>query len=166
RSEVKIVRLDIKLSVKNAVKKDRLGVDELPFDGPSKLGLVPELRSLGYVDIVDWSSILGADPQNWVFANLAPGNGRWCFFRSSFFLWLTCSQIQFLIILTEWFLAILEMVKGFPNIFFVSVVFPFNKVFYFAVVSSMVEYLFNVIGLFCVDFDCFLYIGAVWCRLQ
>ncbi|EHA57507.1 hypothetical protein MGG_16311 [Pyricularia oryzae 70-15] len=74
RSEAEAVRLDAELSVKDAVERDRLGVDELPFDGPSKSGLVPELRSLGHVDVVDWSSVLGADPQNWVFADLAPGN--------------------------------------------------------------------------------------------
>ncbi|EHA56330.1 hypothetical protein MGG_16047 [Pyricularia oryzae 70-15] len=32
--------------------------------------------------------------------------------------------------------------------------------------ESEVEYSFNVVGLFCVDFDCFLCAGAVWCRLQ
>ncbi|EHA55819.1 hypothetical protein, variant [Pyricularia oryzae 70-15] len=74
RSEAEAVRLDAELSVEDAVERDRLGVDELPFDGPSESGLVPELRSLGHVDVVDWSSVLGADPQDWVFADLAPGN--------------------------------------------------------------------------------------------
>ncbi|KAI7908421.1 hypothetical protein M9X92_012114 [Pyricularia oryzae] len=74
RSEAEAVCLDAELSVEDAVERDRLGVDELPFDGPSESGLVPELRSLGHVDVVDWSSVLGADPQDWVFADLAPGN--------------------------------------------------------------------------------------------
>ncbi|EHA49598.1 hypothetical protein MGG_17009, partial [Pyricularia oryzae 70-15] len=86
RSEIKIVYLDIKLSVKNIVEKNRLGVDELLFDNIFKLNLVPKLRSLGYVDIIDWFSILDTDPQNWVFANLTPGNNKWCFFKSFFFL--------------------------------------------------------------------------------
>ncbi|KAH9437586.1 hypothetical protein MCOR02_001242 [Pyricularia oryzae] len=69
-------------------------------------------------------------------------------------------------VLAERFLAILEVVKGFPNVFFVSIIFPFNKVFCLAVVSSVVEYSFNVVGLFRVDLDRFLCASAVWCRLQ
>ncbi|EHA49555.1 hypothetical protein MGG_17554 [Pyricularia oryzae 70-15] len=69
-------------------------------------------------------------------------------------------------VLAERFLAILEVVKGFPSVFFMSVVFPFNKVLCFAVVSSVVEYSFNVVGLFCVDLDRFLCAGAVWCWFQ
>ncbi|KAI6609947.1 hypothetical protein MCOR14_012004, partial [Pyricularia oryzae] len=76
--------------------------------------------------------------------SLTSGNGRWCFLRSSSFLWLICSQIQLLVILAERFLAILEVVKGFPGIFLISIIFPFNKVFYLAVVPSVVEYSFNV----------------------
>ncbi|KAH9437192.1 hypothetical protein MCOR02_000848 [Pyricularia oryzae] len=68
RSEAEAVRLDAELSVEDAVERNRLGVDELPFDGPSESGLVPELRSLGHIDVVDWSSVLGADPLDWVFA--------------------------------------------------------------------------------------------------
>ncbi|KAI6608982.1 hypothetical protein MCOR14_012085 [Pyricularia oryzae] len=69
-------------------------------------------------------------------------------------------------VLAERFLAILEVVKGFPGVFFMSIVFPFNKVFCLAVVPSVVEYSFNVVYLFCIDLDRFLYASAVWCRLQ
>ncbi|KAI6590640.1 hypothetical protein MCOR06_004971 [Pyricularia oryzae] len=98
--------------------------------------------------------------------SLVSGNGRWYFLRSSSLLWLTRSQFQLLVVLAERFLAILEVVKGFPSVFFMPIVFPFNKVLCFAVVSSVVEYSFNVVGLFCVDLDRFLCAGAVWCRLQ
>ncbi|KAI6310812.1 hypothetical protein MCOR34_006236 [Pyricularia oryzae] len=74
RSEAEAVRLDAELSVEDAVERNRLGVDELPFDGPSESGLVPELRSLGHVDVVDWSSVLGADPLDWVFADSVSEN--------------------------------------------------------------------------------------------
>ncbi|QBZ53636.1 hypothetical protein PoMZ_13262 [Pyricularia oryzae] len=74
RSEAEAVRLDAELSVEDAVERDRLGVDELPFDGPSESGLVPELRSLGHVDVVDWSSVLGADPLDWVFTDSVSEN--------------------------------------------------------------------------------------------
>ncbi|KAH9427134.1 hypothetical protein MCOR02_012460, partial [Pyricularia oryzae] len=74
RSEVEASRLGAELDQEDAVERDRLGVDELPFDGPSESGLVPELRSLGHVDVVDWSSVLGADSQDWVFAGLVPEN--------------------------------------------------------------------------------------------
>ncbi|QBZ65486.1 hypothetical protein PoMZ_12447, partial [Pyricularia oryzae] len=101
RNEIKIIRLNIKLSVKNIIKTNRLGVDELFFNGFFKLNLVPELRFLNYINVVNWFSVLDINLLNWVFANLIFKNGRWYFFRSFLFFWLIYSQFQFLVILAE-----------------------------------------------------------------
>ncbi|QBZ64047.1 hypothetical protein PoMZ_05738, partial [Pyricularia oryzae] len=101
RNEIKIIRLNIKLSVKNIVEKNRLKVDELFFNGPFKSNLVPELRFSDYINVVNWFSVFDINPLNWIFANLIFKNNRWCFFKSPLFFWLICSQFQFLVILAE-----------------------------------------------------------------
>ncbi|KAI6544261.1 hypothetical protein MCOR04_011848 [Pyricularia oryzae] len=129
--------------------------------GPLNPSLLDEMNVLAQHSVGSSGGMVSSPGRS-----LTSGNGRWCFLRSSSFPWLTCSQIQLLVVLAERFLAILEVVKGFPGVFFMSIVFPFNKVFCLAVVPSVVEYSFNVVCLFCIDLDRFLCASAVWCRLQ
>lgn len=64
------------MSVKDIAERSYLGVDKLLFDNCFKLNLVPGLRSLNYVNVINLFSVLGINLQNSVFPNLIPKNGK------------------------------------------------------------------------------------------